>query len=67
MLAVRGVVLFVALAKLVRSKSIPVTGLTTGFQQGTGTPPARHNINQLESESGPTWYVVQQHLNHIQY
>lgn len=59
MLAVKGLFTIVALVSLVRSKIIPVTGRTTGIDEETGAPPARHNINQLEAEGGPTWCGTQ--------
>lgn len=58
MLAVRGLFLFVAFIDLVKTQHIPVIGVQTGFRKGD-IPPVRRNINQLESEGGPAWYVAQ--------
>ncbi|RYO89420.1 hypothetical protein DL764_008588 [Monosporascus ibericus] len=55
MLLFWGLLLFITSASLVKSNSIPIIGLTTGVDKEAGAWPARRNINELETEAGPSW------------
>ena len=57
MLFIQGLFLFGVSANLVKSKSIPITGLTSGINAERGAAPIRRNINELEAQGGPTWYI----------
>ncbi|KAI0377011.1 Di-copper centre-containing protein [Hypomontagnella monticulosa] len=45
---------------------IPVTGMTTGFNNRTGKYPARWEINSLQAEGGPRWDLYIQGLAALQ-
>ncbi|KAI1811916.1 Di-copper centre-containing protein [Poronia punctata] len=45
---------------------VPVTGRSTGFDQATGNPPPRWNINGLEKDGGPMWDLFIRGLDALQ-
>ncbi|KAI1170771.1 Di-copper centre-containing protein [Nemania sp. FL0916] len=45
---------------------VPVIGMTTGFDQATGRPPPRMNINTLDQEGGPMWNLLIRGLDALQ-
>ncbi|KAK8014508.1 tyrosinase precursor [Apiospora arundinis] len=45
---------------------VPVTGLATGINQGTGERPARKNINDLHATGGPAWDLYILGLSELQ-
>ncbi|KAI1777107.1 Di-copper centre-containing protein [Hypoxylon cercidicola] len=45
---------------------VPVTGMTTGINSGTGERPARWEVNDLQAEGGPRWDLYIQGLAALQ-